>query len=155
MICRKRVAFRSTWLCKSCYEEWPELRVSFRQWPTWAKQLASDHLAERRYERRALGIEDREDEELEGEGNQESATHPIILSFADAPEAEIIAYGEINDDALDNGLEAENPTSRGGPLRCVRCGTRFRDECPTFPAPPSLWLTPQCPTCGVSWYESA
>jgi len=59
------------------------LSKSSRDWPTWAKRLEADHRAARRSERRRLDASE--------------------LTFSDSPQAERLAYGEINDDPRNNG----------------------------------------------------
>lgn len=54
MICGTTV-FASTWVCTGCAEK-HGLDKQFRRWPAWAKRLKADHEAERRSERRRLGI---------------------------------------------------------------------------------------------------
>jgi len=76
MICGARVT-ASFWLCSDCETEYG-LGAPYRCWPSWAKQLSEDHRQMRLSERDRLQA---------GE-----------LTFTDAPEAERLAYGEINDD---------------------------------------------------------
>lgn len=58
MICRQPTAFYADWLCKPCYNEWPELHLPFADWPQWARFLKRYHQQERRAERRRLGYVD-------------------------------------------------------------------------------------------------
>lgn len=53
MICRGPCP-NPTWLCKSCYEQWPELRGPFGSWPEWAQAAKRMHEAERDQERDIL-----------------------------------------------------------------------------------------------------
>ena len=56
MICRQS-CFAHVWLCKNCYDEWPELHGPLKDWPDWAREMATMHQAERRQEHAILDNE--------------------------------------------------------------------------------------------------
>jgi len=78
IIC-KSPCFHSDWVCRDCYEKYPELQQPFSAWPKWARELKRTHQNDRRYERGAF--------ENEADG------------YADRWKYDIMTIGEINDDA--------------------------------------------------------
>ena len=81
MLCPTHIAARF-WVCEKCAKAY-DLDKPFADWPAWAKQLKADHQAMRRSERQRFDS---------GE-----------LTFSDSPEAERLAYGEVNSDPFHNG----------------------------------------------------
>ena len=68
------------WLCHKCAETHEVTGVPYREWPDYLKVLVNEEQAARR-----------RDKEIRELGYFE-------LSFSDCPEAEILAYGETDED---------------------------------------------------------